>query len=398
MKILLVSPTVNLNGGGISSYAQDFFKAFGTDFDIVVVSSEDLEEGGLICEKYYRKIVLTDLSRSNALLLLSLIREELPDIIVNSDSPLLAIIIPFISSEVKVISVSHFVDGLLADIAGFNGRYLNSLISLSTYGKEYLSKWADKDKIAVIPNYYEPIEEENQFIKKENDIPVIVYPGGSSLHKNPFFVFKLVYKLLKTDLPFRFYWLGNDTLPLAFTFKKKRISENVILDNRLVFTGRISRNDAVKIISNANIFLLPSTGEGFPISLLEAMSSGTISIVSDAKHGSLDIVKNGYNGFVISSKDPNIAFVLVKDILFNPRKYDCIYENSLKVFNEEYSCETWKRKMKEAMLTDLFVKRNFVFSYSAYHKQRIFFKIYYFKNRLLMMWRSLCLCFKFHLN
>lgn len=398
MKILFVSPTVNLNGGGISSYSQDFVKAFDNDFDIVVVSADDLEDGSVISKKQYRKIILTDLSRSNALLLLDLIQDEAPNIIINSDSPLLAIVIPFIPSEIKIISVSHFVNGILADIAGFNGKYINSLISLSTYGKEYLKKWTDKTRITVIPNYYESRGDKKDIAKINTNTPIIVYPGGSALHKNPFFVLKLVYKLLKTDLSFRFYWLGNDVLPLSFSFKKKRISENVLSDDRLIFTGRISRNDAIKIISSANVFLLPSIGEGFPISLLEAMSSGTISIVSDAKHGSLDIVKNGFNGFVIPSKNVNKAFELVKDILLNSQKYNYIYENSLNVFNKEYSCEIWKHKMEKVMLAAPFVKRDNVFSYYAYNKEKILFKIYYLKNRFLMMCRSLDLCLKFHLK
>lgn len=395
MKIMFVSPTVNLNGGGISSYAQDFVRIFKSYFDIIVVSADELVDG-VICENQYRKVDLNNLSESNALFFLNLIKKEDPEVLINSGSTLLATIIQFIPTKINIISISHFVNGILADIAGFNGRYINNLVALSTYGKEYLYRWAMKDKIAVVPNFYEDERGMKMILNIISETPVIVYPGGCASHKNPLFVLRLVKLLLKTNLSFKFYWLGNDTLPLAFTFKEKRIRKNFEYDDRLVFTGKIDRDEAVNIISKATIFLLPSIGEGFPISLLEAMSFGTIPVISNAKHGSLDIIRNNYNGFIVDSNKIDVAFTLIKKIILAPNEYNCIKLNSYNVFHNEYSCEIWRNRMENLIYSTSCIKRSKKFSSLSYLLQKYFFMIFYIKNRFLMIMRNLCLCIKFH--
>ena len=54
----------------------------------------------------------------------------------------------------------------------------------------------------------------------------------------------------------------------------------------------------------AALFLLPSRHEGTPNALLEALSYGVPSIVSDGSPGPLDIVSDGVDALVIPKEDP----------------------------------------------------------------------------------------------
>ncbi len=51
--------------------------------------------------------------------------------------------------------------------------------------------------------------------------------------------------------------------------------------NGVIFTGAVYKGDIFKLYSNAGLFVLPSYYEGFPISLLEALSFGVPVLVSD---------------------------------------------------------------------------------------------------------------------
>lgn len=52
-------------------------------------------------------------------------------------------------------------------------------------------------------------------------------------------------------------------------------------DQRVVMTGAIDRSEVADLLDHAGIFVLPSTHEGLPIALLEAMSRGLPVLVSD---------------------------------------------------------------------------------------------------------------------
>jgi len=56
------------------------------------------------------------------------------------------------------------------------------------------------------------------------------------------------------------------------------------------------------IYSQADVFVLPSLVEGFPMTGLEAMASGLPAIVSENTFGG-DVIDDGENGYVIPIRD-----------------------------------------------------------------------------------------------
>jgi glycosyltransferase involved in cell wall biosynthesis len=59
------------------------------------------------------------------------------------------------------------------------------------------------------------------------------------------------------------------------------LTKDLNLINQIVFTGNILNHNLPPYFATADIFILPSLSEGFPLVVMEALSSGTISIVSD---------------------------------------------------------------------------------------------------------------------
>lgn len=303
MKILFATSSINLRGGGIASYANDFYKTYKDEYDFIFVSNDILDDINAKLYKYYYQINPSDYSIDNMNRLLSIIEISKPDIIINSNFELLSLAIPYVNKNIIKISVSHFVDGKLAYISGFNHTYFDTIISLSNAGarkiKSYYNK-IDNSKIAVVFNFF---INENQVQQNTTNLINIVYPGGGYLHKNPYLVFKILKKLTRNNLSFKFYWLGNTILPGSKYFGKHYISDYFEKDERVNFTGNISREKSVEIINKSDIFLLPSHKEGCPITLLEAMSVGTIPIVSNSKHASSEIIIDNYNGFILSNTE-----------------------------------------------------------------------------------------------
>ena len=65
-------------------------------------------------------------------------------------------------------------------------------------------------------------------------------------------------------------------------------------DSRIIFTGFITGSPLGELFSNAYIFCLPSTLEGLPIALLEAMSYGNCCVASDIEENKEALENHGY--------------------------------------------------------------------------------------------------------
>lgn len=346
MKILLATSSISYNGGGISSYGIDFLKLMAKNHECYVVSGDIINEENNYLVKECYKLVTTDLSLISVKQFLNLIDEIKPDIIVNSNFQLMSIAIPYIDFNIIKISISHFVDGELAKVAGFNHIFYSAIIALSFEGKKFLDyyyKINEKNKVVVIYNFHQ-ISNAN-IHKISNDPVVITFPGGSSLHKNPTLVYSLLTLLQKTNLSFKFYWLGETKLPGNRLFSTGSIKDLIKKDKRIVFTGLIPRSDATAIINITNIFLLPSKKEGCPISLLEAISSGVIPIIADSKHASSELIINKKSGFILNENDVNLYFELISNIIDNHKNYENIYLSSRKLHHEKLSEFKWQEQM-----------------------------------------------------
>lgn len=79
------------------------------------------------------------------------------------------------------------------------------------------------------------------------------------------------------------------------------------IDDIVKFEGWVDGDRKKAILSESNIYILPSYNEGLPISILEAMSYGLAVISSNV--GSIpEVVHNNENGFIVNPGDRNALF------------------------------------------------------------------------------------------
>lgn len=347
MKILLATSAAVPSGGGVASYNQEVVNLLRYDNQIFLITASDE------CNvPIYKETISTYgkqwKSPEYIKYVLDLVVKWGIDLIINSDSSLIAIIAPFIN--IPIISVSHFVNGRLALNAGYNSEYLSSIISLSNYGKKYLVKKyniKDCDKVKVVYNFVSDKDLPLPDLKKKSETLTIVYPGGTSVKKSVEIVMHTLYRLLKTNLKFHFVWIGGTLLPSSNLSCHKETTQFFADDPRLEITGIIPREDSIKLIENSNIFLLPSRGEGCPMTLLEAMRAGCIPIVSDAKHGSREILELGHFGQIVKQGDSKALFETLVNIIKNHDMYSSDYRMTYNFSRSILSQSDWSERMKQ---------------------------------------------------
>ena len=77
------------------------------------------------------------------------------------------------------------------------------------------------------------------------------------------------------------------------------------LEKQVLFLGRFAREDLEAAYEAADLCVLPSLGEGLPVSVLEAMSHGKCALGTDVV-GIRDVIRDGWNGALVEAKNPAV--------------------------------------------------------------------------------------------
>lgn len=356
MKILFVTSSYaigDFKGGGISTYAAEVVGCYSKNHVLSIIICNDKQcEVDIPGVKTYH-ISPFDASFLSAKELLSIIEEAEPEIIINSNVDLLSLVLPYISNDIKVISICHSLGSLETETAGLNNEYADMIVALSGYAMSHiLCRFKmSTDKITVIPNFVADLDDSSDLVerKKKDTTLNIVFTGGGTGTKSPDLIAKVLKELLKTDLEFKFWWIGGTLPPLHSFSLFKDIQKLIPSDNRVVFTGFVPYTEAQRLTSEANVYLLPSRREGCPISLLEAMRAGAIPIVAEYKISNSEIIKDGYNGFVINHRNVNRYVEVIIDIIKNNKEKGFLYDNSYSYFRDNLSYQLWEKKMNDLL-------------------------------------------------
>ena len=90
------------------------------------------------------------------------------------------------------------------------------------------------------------------------------------------------------------------------------------LADSVKFIGRVSEAQLPDLYRTADVFVMPSTKEGFGIVFLEAMRSG-IPAIGGNSDGSMDPLRDGTAGYAVSCENKDELLDAIRSALENPR-------------------------------------------------------------------------------
>jgi len=127
----------------------------------------------------------------------------------------------------------------------------------------------------------------------------LLFVGRITKEKNINLIIR-AFKTLRTDM--KLLIVGGSTHSNEYMNELKELSRSC---NNIIFSGPIYNEDTLsRIYSNAYLFILPSSLEGLPIVLLEALSYGNAVLVSDISEN-LEVIEDRgvLRGFTFSAGD-----------------------------------------------------------------------------------------------
>jgi L-malate glycosyltransferase len=185
------------------------------------------------------------------------------------------------------------------------------LVVNQTLNDKVLELGISQDKVYITPNAVD-VEKFNpqkrelpSDVKMSADKPIMLFVGNLVFQKGVKYLLEAK-KLMKTDEELLIVGDG----PLHQELEMK-VQDDEIPD--VVFVG--ARRDVDQIMPSADVFVLPSISEGFPITILEAMASGLPVVATNA--GGISEVMNEKVGIMVNPSSPTELASALDKILEN---------------------------------------------------------------------------------
>jgi glycosyltransferase involved in cell wall biosynthesis len=118
----------------------------------------------------------------------------------------------------------------------------------------------------------------------------------------------------------------------------KKVNDLIIktnLGSQISVTGFLNESDKLSLLNSADIFALPSYGENFGLSVVEAMSFSIPVVISD-KVGIFEAVNDAQAGFIVKCNANSVARALEKLVSEKSLRYR-LGKNAKKLSEEKYN-------------------------------------------------------------
>ncbi len=221
--------------------------------------------------------------------------------------------------DARIKNIIHAADALVA----------NS----NSVKEEYLKVTPESDKIVVIPNALDldkfvTTQESNRVVRRkwcDNDnARIVLSVGRNEERKN----FALLIQSMEEIMVKEEYEDVYCVIVGAETKKLKSLVEASVIENRFIFAGPLPVEgtmeyenypppELIELYLASSLFALPSTIEGQPNVLLEAMAAG-LPMVAGNVPGSKDVIEHGKTGFLVDLEHPAEFTAALERLLLQP--------------------------------------------------------------------------------
>ena len=103
------------------------------------------------------------------------------------------------------------------------------------------------------------------------------------------------------------------------------------LEDRVHLPGLVT--NVREYLAQADLFVMPSRFEGFPMALCEAMACGLPVLAADCLSGPRDIIADGFNGMLVATEDVDALVAGLDALMSDPAKRQQLAQNAPQILD-----------------------------------------------------------------
>ncbi len=259
--------------------------------------------------------------------------------------------IPYLKSSIRSIDLLHAFGGgientIISVAPNIDARVIVNTRTLSDLKQQYASlgfdaKIADRiiliENQVVVPHYY--------CEKGRNALLRVLYVGRGSKEKRVYLIGKAAARCHELAVPAEFILVGDVAETIEIEHHKHCTFEGEVADPRRL----------TELYDSADLLVLTSSREGFPMVIMEAMARGVVPISTNVGGISLHI-KHGFNGMLISTENEDeIVHSIVKiieQLSENRRFLSELSHNAHKYAREHFEPTRFYASYRKLILTN----------------------------------------------
>jgi len=334
MKIVLVTPLLNLGGGQryVTELA-NYWSSNGHNVHIIVLrtgksyysinNEVDVIELSLLDKGKIKKVISSFKTFYN---LRKKIKQIKPDFVLSIlSSTNILVILATRNLGVKVFVVDVMSPLRSRSVLEKGCRKLlykkaSGIIALTDMANDMIKKETGHNNIRTIHN---PISKIKKYQREKEKIVINV--GRLNYAKGQKYFLEACAKIRDPD--WKFVILGEGELRNNL---EKQIDE-LDIHKYIVLEGAVK--NVSEWLARASIFAFPSVTESFPIALLEGMAAGLPCVSFDCVTGPNEMIEDGENGFLVPLGDVELFTMRIKQLMRN-EKLRILFSNNAQLINQ----------------------------------------------------------------
>lgn len=171
------------------------------------------------------------------------------------------------------------------------------VVVLSRSWFDYIKDIAPAAKVEVMPNYVNLPQLPARIADADDGLTQVLFLGLVGLRKGVYDLLPAFKRALSQAPGLRLTIGGNGEVD-----KAQAMANDLGISDKVHFAGWVSGADKLRLLSQAQVYTLPSHNEGLPVSLLEAMS-WNVPVVTTRVGGIPELVRDGIDGLLIDAGD-----------------------------------------------------------------------------------------------
>jgi glycosyltransferase involved in cell wall biosynthesis len=218
--------------------------------------------------------------------------------------------------------------------------------------KELVELGVPEEKIILAPMGIEQrllIERKNDFEKKE-DIIILSTRGFEPIYDLKTLIQAVPLIIQKVNKKVKLWITGMGSQEQEL----KKLSSKLGIEKYVEFKGYVTREDLEELFQKADIYVSTSLSDSTSVSLLEAMASGLVLLVTDIP-GNREWIEDGKNGFLFPSGNYHALAEKIIWILNDFKEIEKLRAENQKIIHEK---ALWEKNMA-------FVEKRFLELFNA---------------------------------
>jgi phosphatidylinositol alpha-1,6-mannosyltransferase len=271
----------------------------------------------------------------------------------------IAVLLKLLAPKKKLVIICHGIE-VFEPVGGLKKKALqqaDQLLAVSSFTKQQLvtKQNLPAEKITVFPNTIDPyfkfpvdftkpayLQERYSIAQNEKVILTLTRLNSNEGYKGYDTLVTVLSELLKKNIPFKYILAGKaDATELQ---RMNVLIKSLGLEQQVMMPGFIADEEITDHYLLADVFVMPSKGEGFGIVYTEAMACG-LPVIAGNKDGSTEALQFGELGTLIDPDNADELKEALVKVLALERKPKDVQEKML----NHFSFEKFKERLQKVI-------------------------------------------------